>query len=64
MNHLRSLLSLLLVWVAACGGYEPGERMPNFSLADTNPNSASYGQQVSVRDHEGLVSAWYFAHAG
>ncbi|MEQ9320898.1 MAG: hypothetical protein RIF41_17180 [Polyangiaceae bacterium] len=37
--------------------------MPDFSLTDVNGSSATFDQSVSVRDHEGQVSAWYFAHA-
>ena len=63
MNRSCSFVPLLLAWSTACGGFETGDRLPDFSLPDTNPNSVSYGQQVSVQDQEGLVSAWYFAHA-
>ena len=35
----------------------------DFGLQDVNPNSATSGTTVSVRDHVGSVSAWYFAHA-
>lgn len=37
--------------------------MPDFSLTDVNGSSATTGESVSVRDYEGQVSAWYFAHA-
>ena len=38
--------------------------MPDFSLVDVNPNSASHGQPVSPRQYLGKISAWYFGHAG
>ena len=37
--------------------------MADFALEDVNPNSGTYGQQVSPRDYLGQVSAWYFGHA-
>lgn len=38
--------------------------MADFTLADVNPASPTYDQQVSPRDYLGKVSAWYFGHAG
>ena len=35
----------------------------DFSLTDVNPNSSTYGQEVSPRDYLGEASAWYFGHA-
>ena len=35
----------------------------DFSLTDVNPNSATYGQDVSPRDFLGEASAWYFGHS-
>jgi len=70
---LRSLLPVLTmaVLVAACsddnpaapGGGLPEGVVPDFSIADVNPTSASYDQAVSPRDHLQKVSAWYFGHA-
>ena len=37
--------------------------MPDFSLADVNPTSATLNQPVSPRDYLAQVSAWYFGHA-
>ncbi|MEZ5064146.1 MAG: hypothetical protein R3B81_05395 [bacterium] len=42
---------------------DPANPMPDFSIADVNPNSATNGEMVSPRDHLGDVSAWYFGHA-
>ena len=42
----------------------PADAMPDFSLADVNPNSATYGAKTSPRNHRGKISAWYFGHAG
>jgi len=36
---------------------------PSFSLKDENTTSATYGAQVSPRDHEDAISAWYFGSA-
>lgn len=38
--------------------------LPDFLLADLNPNSARYGELVSPRDYLEEVSGWYFIHAG
>lgn len=35
-------------------------RLPDFSLADANPSSSTFGLDVSPRDYLGKVSAWYF----
>lgn len=37
--------------------------LPNFSLLDVNPTSATAAQPVSPRDYLQQVSAWYFGHA-
>ncbi|MEI8255805.1 MAG: hypothetical protein WCJ30_09045 [Deltaproteobacteria bacterium] len=37
--------------------------MPDFTLPDVNPNSATFGTSASPRDHLGQVSAWYFGHS-
>ena len=37
--------------------------MPDFSMADMNPTSATFAQGVSPRDHLQKVSAWYFGHS-
>lgn len=36
---------------------------PDFALSDENPNSASFGELISPRDHLEKVSGWYFFHA-
>jgi hypothetical protein len=41
----------------------PSEPMPEFSLSDVNPNSATSGQQVSPRRYLQQVSGWYFGYA-
>ena len=40
-----------------------GQPMPDFSLVDQNPASATAGKAVSPRQFLGKVSAWYFGHA-
>jgi hypothetical protein len=60
-----ALLALLVV--IGCGDDKdpipPGDQVPDFSLTDVNPNSATTGQAISPRDHLGHVSAWYFGQA-
>ena len=41
----------------------PESLVPDFTLSDVNPNSATSGRSVSPRGHLGAVSAWYFGHA-
>lgn len=67
---LPTLIFLFLVTVAAgCGDDEPvnpgpGDgQVPDFSLADVNPTSATFEQSVSPRDYLQKVSAWYFGHS-
>jgi hypothetical protein len=40
-----------------------GDPLPDFALVDQNPASATSGQEVSPRDYEGQISAWYFGHS-
>ncbi len=42
---------------------DTGEVVPDFSLEDVNPTSASYGSLISPSDLQGQASAWYFGHA-
>ena len=54
--------------LAACGEevrkpVDTTTPVPDFSLTDVNPNSATHDQAVSPRDHLARVSAWYFGHA-
>jgi hypothetical protein len=37
--------------------------MPDFHLMDENPNSPTFDQEISPRDHLEKVSGWYFIHA-
>ncbi|HCH62967.1 MAG TPA: hypothetical protein DFR83_09190 [Deltaproteobacteria bacterium] len=37
--------------------------LPDFSLDDLNPSSATYGQPVSPRDLLAQTSGWYFTHS-
>jgi hypothetical protein len=63
----------LLAMLGGCGpgnstdaplpGPTPGVAVPDFSLEDVNPNSATYQTLVSPRDHLGRISAWYFGHS-
>ena len=38
-------------------------KVPDFSLPDVNETSATHGQDVSPRDYEGNVTAFYFGLA-
>ena len=37
--------------------------MPCFALEDVNPNSTTFGKQVTPRQFLGQISAWYFGHS-
>ena len=40
---------------------EPGlNAVPDFLLADINPNSSTMGQNISPRDYLQQISGWYF----
>lgn len=73
----RFLLILGAVFAVACGGAgkpsnggneppvqgaESVAQVPDFSLQDQNPNSQTFGMNVSPRDLLGQVTAWYFGH--
>jgi hypothetical protein len=63
---MMRLLPLVLLLAAACGGGSSGsssEPVPDFLLADVNPNSATAGQMVSPRNYIGNVSGYYFGAA-
>jgi hypothetical protein len=60
---MKRLLPIALL-LAACSGSSSGpELVPDFLLADVNPNSPTGGQDVSPRDYVGLTSAYYFGAA-
>jgi hypothetical protein len=40
-----------------------GTPMPDFTLVDVNPGSATYNQGVSPSDYLQQVSGWYFGGA-
>lgn len=49
---------------AACLSADAGDGLaPDFALLDVNPASPTSGQQVSPRNFQGRVSAWYFGHS-
>jgi hypothetical protein len=37
--------------------------LPDFTLLDVNPGSATSGQSVGPRALRGKVSGWYFTHS-
>ena len=43
--------------------YRRTRTLPDFSIADVNPTSPRFGDQVSPRDYLEAVSGWYFGHA-
>ena len=46
------------------GTIEPGSNaVPDFLLADINPNSSTVGQNISPRDYLQQISGWYFIKA-
>ncbi|MEW6433174.1 MAG: hypothetical protein AB1730_16845 [Myxococcota bacterium] len=74
---MRSTVALAAVTVAVvlgCGapsaspdaGFGPDGGaivLADFSLPDVNPASPTGGRNVSPRDFNGRVSAWYFGHS-
>ena len=64
-----ALLAALVVVLAGCSKDQPTKPLPtstvvpDWTLTDVNPNSATHGQAVSPRGQLGKVSAWYFGHA-
>ncbi|HVP39107.1 MAG TPA: hypothetical protein VMS93_07995 [Candidatus Saccharimonadales bacterium] len=66
---LPAALASLALLLAGCGGSDvagprPGAgAMPDFSLTDVNPGSASFNRPVSPRMYLGKVSGWYFGHS-
>lgn len=69
-NRIRKFGAPLLAMVlalalAACGGDDETPPVadgvvPDFQLADVNPNSATFDTLVSPRDYRQRLSAWYF----
>ena len=66
------LCAMLMVALLGCSddnttapptGGQAGAIVPDFSLADVNPTSATLDQDVSPRDYLQKVSAWYFGRA-
>ena len=70
MSSFKTLIFVAVVALAAgCGDDDPvnpgpgAGQVPDFSLADVNPTSATADQSVSPRDYLTKVSAWYFGHS-
>jgi hypothetical protein len=69
--HVVCLALLAVVALGACGKHEKSPvqpdpivgQVPDFSLIDVNPNSATHGVAISPRGQLGKISAWYFGHA-
>ena len=65
-----AVLAVALAAVLACDDDEapnqpepPAGVVPDFSLLDVNPNSTTFNQDVSPRQFEDKISAWYFGAA-
>lgn len=64
-----AVLAVALAAVLACDDDAPNQPappagvVPDFSLLDVNENSATHNQQVSPRQYEDKISAWYFGAA-
>jgi len=66
-----ALGGVLLLAALGCGDdstgpkppLDPASAMPDFSLQDVNPNSATHAQTVSPRQYLNSVSAYYFGAA-
>ena len=59
----RHLLHGGVGFPAGVTGEGESSPMPDFTLTDVNPASATKDQGVSPRDYLEQVSAWYFGHA-
>lgn len=64
---LAGALSAALALVLACDDDAPNQPpldvVPDFSLLDVNEKSPTFDQNVSPRQFEGKISAWYFGHS-
>ena len=64
-----ALLAAFVVALAGCSKDQPtkplpiSSMVPDWTLTDVNPNSATHGQAVSPRGQLGNISAWYFGDA-
>lgn len=63
--QLRLIAPWLILLGACSSGSSPAPQaepqvMPDFLLADVNPTSQTYNNDVSPRDSLGLITAWYF----
>lgn len=67
MRLVRSFLVTALL-VVACAPMPAKQTaptispLPDFTLLDVNPASATTGQQLGPRTLRGKVSGWYFTH--
>lgn len=70
LSSFKTLIFLAVVVLAVgCSDDDPvnpgpgAGQVPDFSLVDVNPTSATADQAVSPRDYLTKVSAWYFGHS-
>ncbi|MDP3505931.1 MAG: hypothetical protein Q8S33_36650 [Myxococcales bacterium] len=59
-----SLLGLACAPLPATQPAPTATPLPDFTLLDVNPASATSGQQVGPGTLRGKVSGWYFTHTG
>ena len=59
----RQLLHGGTDWLAPLAAEGEGVPVADFALVDANTTSLTSGQEVSPRDFQGKVSAWYFGDA-
>ncbi|MCB9779224.1 MAG: hypothetical protein H6742_11725 [Alphaproteobacteria bacterium] len=52
-----------LVLLLACKAGPPDSVPLDISLEDVNPNSVTYGDQVTLGQVGDAATAWYFTHA-
>ncbi len=69
---IAGLILAVFVLTGGCGDDDPSSPpptpppatlMPDFTLTDVNPNSATTDAAVSPRQYLQRISAWYFGHS-
>ena len=60
---MRLTTMALAVTVLGCGSSPKPITLPDFTLSDVNPSSATFQTEVPVHSELGKVSAWYFGHS-
>lgn len=64
MSFLKGCrIAALVLWMCKPAVSHAAGPVPNFQLEDVNPRSARFGEQVSPRDYQLQLSAFYFVAA-